>query len=120
MENLPGYDPDMAKSRTEARKIMQSLGYGPEKWLSGKISARNLAIYRDPPAILADQLKQIWIDSEIDLVETANWLRKEDVVRPILYHMRQATCWRPEVKGIILQVNSIYNGWRTEDVWLDR
>ena len=41
-------------------------------------------------------------------------------VRPILYHMRQGTCWRPEVKGIKLQVNSIYNGWRMEDVWLDR
>ena len=117
MENLPGYDPDMAKSRTEARKIMQSLGYGPHKRLSGKISARNLAIYRDPPAILADQLKQIWIDSEIDQIDSK---LQEDVVRRILYHMRQATCWRPEVKGIILQVNSIYNGWRTEDVWLDR
>jgi hypothetical protein len=23
------------------------------------------------------------------------------------------------VKGINLQVNSIYNGWRMEDVWLD-
>jgi peptide/nickel transport system substrate-binding protein len=45
---------------------------------------------------------------------------QQDVVRPILYHMRQATCWRPEVKDIKLQVNSIYNGWRMEDVWLDR
>ena len=42
------------------------------------------------------------------------------VVRPILYHMRAATCWRPEVKGMKLQVNSIYNNWRMEDVWLDR
>jgi peptide/nickel transport system substrate-binding protein len=192
MEKLPGYDPDVAKRREEARKIMQALGYGPNKRLSLKISARNLAIYRDPAAILTDQLKQIWIDSEIDLVETANWLPKlmrgdftfaqslvgsglddpdqnfyenyicdsnrnytkycnreldklidqqsmepdqearkhlvwqidsklqQDVVRPILYHMRQGTCWRPEVKGIKLQVNSIYNGWRMEDVWLDR
>jgi len=41
-------------------------------------------------------------------------------VRPILYHMRQGTCWRPEVKGVNLQVNSIYNGWRMEEVWLDK
>jgi hypothetical protein len=41
------------------------------------------------------------------------------VVRPIFYHMRAATCWRPEVKGVKLQVNSIYNNWRMEDVWLD-
>jgi len=30
------------------------------------------------------------------------------------------TCWRPEVKTITIMVNSIYNGWRMEDVWLDR
>jgi peptide/nickel transport system substrate-binding protein len=53
---------------------MQSLGYGPDKRLAVKISARNLPIYRDPAAILTDQLKQIWIDTEIELVETANWL----------------------------------------------
>jgi peptide/nickel transport system substrate-binding protein len=74
MEKLPGYDPDLQKSREEARKIMQSLGYGPDKRLAVKISARNLPIYRDPAAILSDQLKQIWIDTEIELVETANWL----------------------------------------------
>jgi hypothetical protein len=27
---------------------------------------------------------------------------------------------RPGVKGINLQVNSIYNGWRMEEVWLDK
>ena len=32
-EQLPGYAPDVAKSREEARKIMQSLGYGPDKHL---------------------------------------------------------------------------------------
>jgi peptide/nickel transport system substrate-binding protein len=45
---------------------------------------------------------------------------RDRVVRPILYHMRQATCWRPEVKGLNIQVNSIYNGWRMEEVWLDK
>jgi hypothetical protein len=24
------------------------------------------------------------------------------------------------VKGMTVQVNGIYNGWRMEDVWLDR
>src|SRR6266566_375740 len=48
MQKLPGYDPDIAKSRAEAQKIMQTLGYGPDKHLAVKISARNLAIYRDP------------------------------------------------------------------------
>ena len=192
MQKLPGYDPDIAKNRDEARRLMTKLGYGPDKHLAVKIAARNLAIYRDPASILADQLKQIWIDAELSLTETASWLpqlmrgdfvfaqslvgsglddpdqnfyenyvcdsnrnythycnrdldklidrqsieadqqkRKElvwqidsqlqqDVVRPILYHMRQATCWRPEVKGLKMQVNSIYNNWRMEEVWLDR
>jgi peptide/nickel transport system substrate-binding protein len=34
--------------------------------------------------------------------------------------MRKATCWSPAVNGLKLQVNSIYNGWRMEDVWLNR
>ena len=33
---------------------------------------------------------------------------------------RAATCWQPQVKGFVLQHNSIYNGWRFEDVWLDK
>ena len=27
---------------------------------------------------------------------------------------------RPLLKGLTVMVNSIYNGWRMEDVWLDR
>ena len=30
------------------------------------------------------------------------------------------TCWQPAVKGVVLQINSIYNDWRFEDVWLDK
>ncbi len=192
LATLPGYDPDVAKSRAEARTLMRELGYGPDKRLKVKLSVRNLATYRDPGAILVDHLKEIWIDAELDLVETANWvprlIRKDfqfalsllgaatdepdqnfseyyacgsprnytgycnaeldqlvttmsmerdaearkrqvweidrrlqaDVVRPVLFHMRAATCWRPEVKNITLMVNSTYNGWRLEDAWLDR
>jgi len=32
--------------------------------------------YRDPAIILIDQLKEIWIDGELDAVETANWFSK--------------------------------------------
>ena len=35
MRNLPGYDPDIAASRAEARKIMEKLGYGPNNRLQG-------------------------------------------------------------------------------------
>ena len=191
LATLPGFGPDVAKSREEARALMRGLGYGPDKHLSVKVSARNLAIYRDPAAILIDQLKQIWVDGEMEAIETAQWVPKlvrrdyqvavslvgngvdepdqqfyesyvcgsrtymgycnheldalidqqsmepdqekrkqlvweidrrlqQDVVRPMLYFRRNATCWKPEVKGISLMANSIYNGWRMEDVWLDR
>jgi peptide/nickel transport system substrate-binding protein len=191
-EQLPGYGRDVAKSREEARKIMKSLGYGPDKHLPIKISARNLPDYRDAASLLIDQLKEIYIEAELDLVETANWLPRlvrsdfvlaqsvagagiddpdqtfyenyscksnrnythycdpeieklidqqsmesdqgkrkklvweidrrlqEAVVRPIEYYMRKATCMRPEVKGVTIMANSSYNGWRMEDVWLDK
>src|SRR5437588_325846 len=65
-----------ARSRQDARKIMQSLGYGSAKHLPLKISARNLPDYRDAASLLIDQLKEIYIDAELELVETANWLPK--------------------------------------------
>ena len=51
---------------------MRSLGYGPDNRLKVKVSSRNIAWYRDPAAILIDQLKEIWIDGELDAVKTAN------------------------------------------------
>ena len=44
----------------------------------------------------------------------------EDGARPIIFYDRRATCWQPRVKGLTLMVNSVFNGWRMEDVWLDR
>ena len=43
-----------------------------------------------------------------------------DASRPIIFYTRVATCWRPRVKGLNLVVNSVFNSWRFEDVWLDR
>jgi peptide/nickel transport system substrate-binding protein len=192
LKTLPGYDPDVKKSREEARKIMEKLGYGPDKRLKMKVSTRNIAVYRDPAVILIDQLKEIYIDGELDVVETSNWFAKvarkdyavglnltgnavddpdqafyenyacnsernytqycnkdveklfdqqsmetnldkrrklvwdidkklqEDVARPIIYHSRLGTCWQPQVKGVTVMVNSSYNGYRYEDLWLDK
>src|SRR5205814_2287721 len=44
----------------------------------------------------------------------------EDAARPILWHNRSGTCWHPYVKGYTPMINSIYNGLRMEDVWLDK
>jgi peptide/nickel transport system substrate-binding protein len=44
----------------------------------------------------------------------------EDGARPIIFHSRVANCWQPDVKGFTSMINSAYNGWRFEEVWLDR
>ncbi len=192
LETIPGYGRDINANREEARKLMQKAGYGPDKRLAVKVSTRNIAEYRDPAVILIDQLKSIYIDGELDVVETANWFPKvarkdymlglnltgnavddpdqsfyenyacgsernytnycnreieklfdvqsqetdlnkrrpmvwdidkklqEDVARPIIFHARAGTCWHPHVKGVTIMSNSSYNGFRYEDVWLDK
>ena len=191
LERLPGYDPDVAKNRAEARKIMQKLGYGPDKRLSIKVSTRNIPPYRDPAVILIDQLKEIYIDGELDRSTRRNGIptlaRKDFTVglnvtesgvddpdQQFYENMsaaRSATTpatatrkstswstsnrWKPTreaqedrlgdraqigrgrgppghllpARGDLpaapgqradVMVNSIYNGWRMEDVWLER
>ena len=39
-----------------------------------------------------------------------------DGARPLLAHYEGATCYQPQVKGFKMMVNSVYNGWRFEDV----
>jgi peptide/nickel transport system substrate-binding protein len=192
LKDLPGYDPDVEKSRREARGIMENAGYGPEKHLQVKLTIRNIPIIRDPAIILIDQLKTIHVDAELDPVESVSWYPKvfrkdyafglnmtasaiddpdqqfyenyacgaqrnitgycnpglekmfarqstepdhdkrkklvweidrtlqQDGARPIIFHYRAASCWQPYVKALTIMVNSIYNGWRFEDLWLDR
>jgi len=192
LRTLPGYDPDVQKNRVEAHKIMEKLGYGPDKHLQIKVATRNIPVYRDPAVIVVDQLKESYIDGELDAVETVNYFSKlarkdyqvgfdflasavddpdeqfyenytcgsernytgycnreleslfdqqsmeanpekrkqlvweidrklqEDGARPIISHNRNATCWHPRVKGLRMMVNSLFNGWRFEDVWLDK
>ena len=76
LQTLPGYDPDVQKNRSEARQIMQRLGYGPDRRLALKVSTRNVPPFRDPAVILADQLKEVFIDGELEIVETALWYPK--------------------------------------------
>jgi peptide/nickel transport system substrate-binding protein len=44
----------------------------------------------------------------------------EDNARPIIFYNRNGTCEQPYVKGLTIMVNSIFAGWRMEDVWLDK
>jgi peptide/nickel transport system substrate-binding protein len=191
LKTIIGYG-DVEKSRTEARELMKEAGYGPDKRLKLKVSTRNIATFKDPAVILIDQLKHIWIDGELEIIDTAIYYNRvfkkdyvvalnltgsavddpdvtlfegyacgslrnynnycdaemtklfeeqsretdrkkrhelvweidrrlqEDIARPIISHGRAAGCWQPYVKGVTIQINSIYNGWRFEDAWLDR
>jgi peptide/nickel transport system substrate-binding protein len=192
LRQLPGYSPDIATRRAEARKIMEGLGYGPDNRLAVAVTTRNIPGYRDPAVILISQLKEIYIDGQLDAVDTAVYFPKlfrkdytvglaitetalddpdqmffenyvcgaernytgycdaefdnmveresaepdigkrremvwsierklaQDQARPIIFYTRGGTCWRPQVKGLTLMINSLFNGWRMEDIWLDR
>src|SRR5262249_3924736 len=68
LRTLPGYAPDVKKNRAAAREIMSKLGYGPDKRLALKVSTRNVPPFRDPAVILIDQLKEVFIDGELEIV----------------------------------------------------
>src|SRR5439155_1328084 len=76
LQTLPGYGPDVAANRVEARKLMEKHGYGPDKRLAVKVATRNIPQFRDPAVIMIDQMKEIYIDGVLDVVETANWYPK--------------------------------------------
>lgn len=44
----------------------------------------------------------------------------EDASRPVLLYSRFANCRQPWLKGLTIMTNSRFNGWRMEEVWLDR
>jgi peptide/nickel transport system substrate-binding protein len=71
--SLMGYGPDTDKNIAEAQAIMTKLGYSDAKPLQIKIQTRNLPTYRDAAVILTDQLKKIYIMSELDVLETPQW-----------------------------------------------
>src|SRR5436190_8707719 len=76
LKELPGYDPDVQKNRTQARQIMQKLGYGPDKRLKIKVSTRDLPTFRDPAVLLIDQLKEVYIDGELEVIDTTVYYPK--------------------------------------------
>jgi peptide/nickel transport system substrate-binding protein len=43
----------------------------------------------------------------------------EDDAKPLIYFNRGGICWDPKVKNLTVMDNSIYNGWRMEDIWLN-
>ena len=191
LKGLPGYG-DVKKGREEGRALMKQAGYSETNRLKVKVSTRNIATFRDPAVILIDHLKHIWIEGELEIIDTAIYYNRvfakqyavalnlsgsgvddpdvtlfegyacgslrnyngycnpamtklfeeqsrepdqkkrlkmvwdadaklqEDDARPIIANGRAAACWQPHVKNVTIHTNSIYNGWRFEDVWIDK
>ncbi len=192
LKKFPGYDGDVEANREKGRALMREAGYGPDKRIKIKLSTRNNASYRDMATIMTGELRHIYVDAELDLIDSAVYFNRlyqknytlvvnatgssiddpdqhfaenygcgaprnfngycnptvtsliaaqsrerdidkrrsivhdierklaEDFARPIISHTVAAACQQAAVRGLTIMVNSIYNGWRFEDVWLDR
>ena len=73
---LPGYGGDVDENRAKAQSIMQGLGHGPGNPLKVKVATRNIPLYRDPAVILIDQLKKIYVEGELDVIDSSIWFAK--------------------------------------------
>jgi peptide/nickel transport system substrate-binding protein len=76
LNGLPGYDSDAQKNRIQARQLMEQHGYGPDKRLKVNVTTRDLPFYRDPAVLLIDQLKEVYIDGQLDTVDTTAYFPK--------------------------------------------
>ena len=85
-------------------------------------SERNYTNYCNPALekLFDQQSQETDFDKRKKLVWEIDKKLQDDVARPIIYHGRTGTCWQPYVKGVTVMVNSSYNGYRYEDVWLDK
>ena len=85
-------------------------------------SARNYSAYcnKELDAKFDEQSQMTDQEKRKKLVWEIDKKLQEDGARPIIFHTRNSTCMQAEVKNLTIMVNSIYNGWRFEDVWLDR
>ncbi len=85
-------------------------------------SERNYTHYcnKDLEKLFDQQSQMTDLERRKKLVWEIDKKLQEDVARPIIFHIRAGTCWKPEVKGVTIMVNSSYNGYRYEDAWLDR
>jgi peptide/nickel transport system substrate-binding protein len=95
------------------QQFFENYGCGSERNYTGYCNA-------DLEKLFVEQSTTSDQDRRKRLVWEIDRKLQEDGARPIVYHTRLGTCSQPQVKGLTVMVNSQYNGWRMEDVWLDR
>src|SRR5262249_54285207 len=85
-------------------------------------AVRNYTGYcnKEVDALIDQQSIEANVEKRKQLVWQIERRLAEDGARPIIFYPRGGTCVQPYVKGLVTMVNSIYNGYRMEDVWLDR
>jgi len=85
-------------------------------------STRNYTGYGNPEVdkLIDKQSAASNVDKRRKLVWEIERKLIEDDARPILFYTRAANCREPYVKNLTTMVNSIYNSWRFEDLWLDK
>ena len=76
LQPSPAIRPTWRRTVPRHARSWRSSVMGRTSRLIIKVAARNIPTYRDPAIILIDQLKDIWIDGELELIETANWFPK--------------------------------------------
>ena len=85
-------------------------------------SARNYTGYcnREIEKMFDAQSAETDLHKRRELVHEIDGRLLADGARPPIAWKLGATCTQPQVKGYASMVNSIYNGFRFEEVWLDR
>lgn len=191
LAEIPGYGPDVEQNREKARALMRAAGFDANKRLRITVATRPQGIYRDPAAILVDQLREVYIDARLQVIQPSQWeetlngrrwavaigvatngvddpdqaffekyachsklnhgrycdrsveglfaqqsaesdpaKRRElvgeiearllaDAARATIMWNSGSTCWHPNVKGYVPQINGMFNTLLFEDVWLD-
>ena len=71
LKTLPGYDPDVRRIGPKRASSWRSSATGRTTGSRSRCRPAISRPYRDPAVILIDQLKEIYIDGELDPVDTA-------------------------------------------------
>jgi len=95
------------------QQLYENYACGSDRNYTGYCNPETEKVF-DEQSMEADQEQRKRLVWEID--------RKlqEDGARPMIYYDTGATCWRSYVKGLTIMVNGMYNGYRMEDVCLDK
>jgi peptide/nickel transport system substrate-binding protein len=72
LRTLAGYR-DPAKDKAEAKRLLASAGYGPDKPLRVDLVTRTLPIYLDLASFVVDQLRLIGVEATLKQLDTAAW-----------------------------------------------